>query len=35
MIAIRYPPYYERIGLRDRMRSFFLQYFKYANVYVY
>lgn len=31
----KYEEYYERISLRDRMRSIFLQYFKYANVYLY
>lgn len=31
----KYEEYYERISLRDRMRGIFLQYFKYANVYVY
>lgn len=31
----KYEEYYDRIGLADRMRSIFLQYYKYANVYVY
>ena len=31
----KYEEYYERIGLRDRMRSIFLQYFKYGNVFIY
>ena len=31
----KYKEYYERIHLHDRMRSIYLQYFKYGNVYVY
>lgn len=31
----KYEEYYERIHLHDRMRSIYLQYFKYGNVYVY
>lgn len=31
----KYEEYYDRIHLRDRMRSIFLQLFKYGNVYVY
>lgn len=31
----KYEEYYERIGLRDRMWSIFLQYYKYGNVYIY
>lgn len=27
--------YYDRIHLRDRMRSIFYQYFKYGNVFCY
>lgn len=34
-IKQRYRDYYTRIHLRDKMESIFLQYFKYANVYVY
>lgn len=31
----KYLEYYDKIHLRDKMESIFLQYFKYANVYVY
>lgn len=31
----KYMEYYERIHLRDKMESIFLQYYKYANVFVY
>lgn len=31
----KYEEYYDRIHLKDRMRSIFYQYFKYANVYCY
>ena len=31
----KYEEYHERIGLRDRMWSIFLQYYKYGNVYIY
>lgn len=31
----KYLEYYERIHLRDKMESIFLQYYKYGNVYVY
>lgn len=31
----KYLDYYDRIHLRDKMRSIFLQYYKYGNVYVY
>lgn len=31
----KYVEYYERIHLRDKMESIFLQYYKYGNVYVY
>jgi hypothetical protein len=31
----RYLDYYTKINLEDRMKSIFLQYFKYANVYLY
>lgn len=34
-IKAKYEEYYERIGLRDKMESIFLQFYKYANVYVY
>ena len=34
-IKQRYEDYYERIDLKSFMESFFLQYFKYANVYTY
>lgn len=34
-VKAKYMEYYDRIHLRDRMRSIFYQYFKYANVYVY
>lgn len=34
-IKQRYEDYYRRIDLQHFMESFFLQYFKYANVYVY
>ena len=31
----KYEEYYERIGLADRARSIYYQYYKYGNVYVY
>jgi len=31
----KYEEYYDRINLRDRMRSIFLQYYKYGNCFVY
>ena len=31
----KYLDYYDRIHLKDKMRSIFLQYYKYGNVYVY
>lgn len=31
----KYEAYYERIGLKDKMQSIFLQYYKYGNVYCY
>lgn len=31
----KYEEYYDRVHLRDRMRSIFLQYFKYGNCFVY
>ena len=31
----KYLEYYDRIHLRDKMESIFLQYYKYGNVYVY
>lgn len=31
----KYEDYYKRINLRDTMESIFLQYYKYANVYIY
>lgn len=34
-VKAKYLDYYDRIHLKDRMRSIFYQYFKYANVYVY
>ena len=34
-VKAKYLDYYERIHLKDRMRSIFYQYFKYGNVYCY
>lgn len=34
-VKLKYYEYYERIHLRDKMESIFLQYYKYGNVYVY
>lgn len=34
-VKAKYLDYYDRIHLRDRMRSIFYQYFKYGNVFCY
>lgn len=34
-VKAKYLDYYDRIHLKDRMRSIFYQYFKYGNVYCY
>ncbi len=34
-VKAKYMEYYDRIHLRDRMRSIFYQYFKYGNVFCY
>ena len=34
-VIVFYLEYYDRIHLKDRMRSIFYQYFKYGNVYCY
>ncbi len=34
-VKAKYMDYYDRIHLRDRMRSIFYQYFKYGNVFCY